>query len=152
MQYRRNIIKVVGFAGGILIILALIYKFEPHLFNMDDGPYYSKAFEGKIDQLPFHSSGELQRFGKTSYIIESYLLVEKQKKCVLVLRRPNGIIIWKKIPIKHDGALGPLKISQKYTHSTWHGGWGISIKPEFQESGKLYLSPLGGFRFFYHSW
>ena len=52
----------------------------------------------------------------------------------------------------HPDGLGRVHLTEKYSRLAWYGGWVVSISPEFQESGDLYLGPLGGFRHFFHSW
>ncbi len=132
----------------------VFYRFEPHFFNMDDGPYYSQDYEGNIELLTLESQVKLSRLGIPNYILESYLLTPTES--VLVLKNTNDEIIWQKIPIKFDFGkkrlLGTVELRQKYTHLRLDGGWEVSIQPSHQEGGKLYISPWGEFRFFYHSW
>lgn len=147
--------KILRFSFFALVLVMLFgwfaYIFEPRMFNFDDGPYYSREFEAEIDNLPLQSSVELSRFGYIMYILESRLL-KNEERTVLLLKQPDGTVVWKKVPVKPDGRLGPIALEKNYTHLTWYGGWKVAIKPAFQESGHLYLGPLGGFRFFYHSW
>lgn len=150
MPYKRQIfILLAVLAGGMIVWLT--YRFEPRVFKFDDGPYYSKEFEGQIEQLPLQSSVELKRIGNVTYVIESRLLNNEQDS-VLVLKRSDGTIAWKKILLKPDGPLGTIALGRKRTHLTWYGGWKVAIKPARQEGGYLYIGPFGGFRFFYHSW
>ncbi len=132
----------------------IFYRFEPHFFNLDDGPYYSQDYEGNIELLTLESQVKLSRFGVNTYTLESYLLTPNES--VLVLKNTQGEIIWQKIPIKFDVGkkrlLGTVKLRQRFTHLRLDGGWEVSIQPSHQESGKLYISPWGEFRFFYHSW
>jgi hypothetical protein len=131
----------------------LLYEYEARIFNFDDGPYSASEFIGEIDKLPIQSRLELKRFGELVYVLESCLFEQAEGEgSVLVLRRPDGTIVWKKVPLKPDGLLGAIALGEEYTHLTWHGGWKVAIKPAFQESGYLYLGPFGDFRFFYHSW
>ena len=108
-------------------------------------------FKGEIAQLPLQSRVELLRLGNVAYVLELRIL-NKEEGSVLVLKRPDGAIHWKRQPVKPGGPLGDIELRKKYTNLTWYGGWKVSIKPAFQESGYLHLGPLGGFRFFYHSW
>ena len=132
----------------------VFYRFEPHFFNFDDGPYYSQDYEGDIELLSLESQIKLSRLGITTYILESYLLTATES--VIVLKDTQGEIIWQKIPIKFDFGkkrlLGTVKLRQRFTHLRLDGGWDVSIQPSHQEGGKLYISPWGEFRFFYHSW
>ncbi len=139
--------------GLVVVMYALYYFVEPRLFNMDDGPYYSKTYTGPIDTLTASSSVELKRNGRIKYILES-LLDQDKEGSVLILKRTDGEILWQKRPIKTDGSLGPVEVNQKYTRARLfgYGGWNVSIHPKHQESGTLYLGPLGNFRYFYHSW
>jgi hypothetical protein len=137
----------------LVIAFAIVaYMAEPHLFNMDDGPYYSRPFDGETTELLLYSRVELARFGQRVYVLESRLLGATGSDSVLVLRRASGSVVWQRVPTKPDGRLGPVALVPEATHMAWHGGWDVGIKPELQESGYLYLGPGGGFRFFYQSW
>ncbi len=48
--------------------------------------------------------------------------------------------------------LGLIRLED--TSARWFipGGWVVRMKPEYVGGGELYVSPLGGFRFFYHRW
>ena len=128
-----------------------MYTYEPGIFNFDDGPYFSREFKDETHTLPLQSRVTLSRFGKVAYVLESRQL-KNEETSVLILKHPDGTVSWKRLPVKPDGRLGPITLDKKYTHLTWYGGWKVAIRPAFQESGYLYLGPLGGFRFFYHSW
>ncbi|EAZ90491.1 hypothetical protein [Crocosphaera chwakensis] len=132
----------------------ICYRFEPHFFNLDDGPYYSQEYKENIESLSLESQVKLSRLGIPTYILESYLLTPYES--VLVLKNTKDEIIWQKIPIKFDFSekrtLGTVELKQRFTHLRLDGGWEVSIQPSHQEAGKLYISPWGKFRFFYHSW
>ncbi len=150
MKFKRKryfIIPIVILA----FLLILWYSVEPWVVTfMDDGPYYSTDFTGKVDELPLYSRVELHRFGQIAYVLESRL-IDHEKPSVLLLReRKNGSLVWSRLPVKPDGELGPLTLVKGYR--TWYGGWKITINPAFQEGGYLYLGPFGGVRFFNHSW
>ena len=154
-RVKQTIIIISSFF--ILIFGSLwyvFYRFEPHVFNMDDGPYYSQDYEGNIESLTLESQVKLSRLGITTYILESYLLTATES--VLVLKNTKDEIIWQKILMKFDvdkkRLLGTVELRQRFTHLRLDGGWEVNIKPSHQESGKLYISPWGDFRFFYHSW
>ena len=121
-------------------------------FNMDDGPYYSRPFDADIRDLPLQSSVELRRFGKRVYVLESRLLDALEGESVLVLKQADGKVRWKRIPVKPDGPLGTVDLIPRATAPTLFWGWRVGLKPAKQESGSLYIGPLGNFRFFYHSW
>jgi len=152
MRFERKRFGVLG----IVVVGALgwvSYEFEPRILNFDDGPYYSREFDGEIDQLPLQSHVELTRFGNVVYVLESRLIErDAREESILVLRQPGGAICWQKVPLKPDGPLGAIGLGKNRTRLTWYGGWKVAIKPGSQESGYLYLGPFGGFRFFYHSW
>lgn len=155
MKTQVKYLIVINFCILLLSIFGVfLYKFQPHFFNFDDGPYYAKAFPGEIDTLPLQSRIRLTRLGKIIYMLESRLLTKQES--VIILRKPNGEIIWKNIPIKVElgqkRVLGTIKLNQRYTRLRFDGGWEVNIKPSHQESGTLYISPFGNFRFFYHSW
>ena len=136
---------------AVIAVLAVsYYAIEPWAVTfVDDGPYFSDEFTGSVDDLPVHSEVQLQRFGRLAYTIESRTLAEGSES-VLVLRDPEGRVIWARLPVKPDDELGTIEVRRAYR--TWYGGWRIAIKPANQESGNLYLTPLGGFRFLNHSW
>ncbi|EAM52227.1 hypothetical protein WH8501_09515 [Crocosphaera watsonii WH 8501] len=150
LRIKQNIIQI----SSLLIIVFVVYSCEPHLFNMDDGPYYSEDYGGDIELLTLESQVKLSRLGIPTYILESYLLTPTES--VIVLKNTQGEIIWQKIPIKFDVGkkrlLGTVKLRQRYTDLRLDGGWEVSIKPSCQEPGILYISPWGEFLFFYHSW
>ena len=133
--------------SAIAAVLAVsYYAIEPWAATfVDDGPYFSTEYTGPIDQMPIQSQLDLHRLGRLVYTIESRGLVEKSES-VIVLKDSNGVVKWVRLPVKPDGELGAIEV--RNAHPTWYGGWRISIKPENQESGNLYLSPLGNFRFF----
>ena len=45
LRIKQNIIQI----SSLLIIVFVVYSCEPHLFNMDDGPYYSEDYGGDIE-------------------------------------------------------------------------------------------------------
>ena len=96
LRIKQNIIQI----SRLLIIVFVVYSFEPHLFNMDDGPYYSEDYGGDIELLTLESQVKLSRLGIPTYILESYLLTPTES--VIVLKNTQGEIIWQKIPIKFD--------------------------------------------------
>jgi hypothetical protein len=136
----------------LLTLVALAYAAEPHVFNMDDGPYGAHEFVGAVDGLPVQSRVELRRLGIPAYVLESRLIAGDTPSSVLVLRATDGAVRWQRVPHKPDGPLGPVALVPRSPAMAWSGGRHVAIKPARQESGVLYLGPLGGFRFFYHSW
>ena len=140
--------SVVFVVAGVLAIV--YYTVEPWAVTfLDDGPYFSTEFSGSIAEIPMQSQVELRRLGHLIYSLESRLLAAGDES-VLVLRDSEGVVAWARLPMKPDGELGPLELRGAIL--TWYGGWQVAINPKYQESGHLYLSPFGGFRFYNHSW
>lgn len=142
----------IGFLLSVIAaVLALsYYAIEPWAVTfIDDGPYFSTEYSKPFDEIPVQSRLELRRLGQLAYTIESRTLIEGRQS-VLVLKDSKGVVKWARLPVKPDGELGAIEVRNAYL--TWYGGWRISIKPERQEGGNLYLSTLGNFRFFNHSW
>ena len=126
------------------------YQVEPWALTfVDDGPYYSTLYTESIDDLPVQSKIELQRFGTIAYTLESRVVTDRNES-VFVLRTADDHVLWGRRPNKPDGELGYIKV--RGASLTWNMGWRVRIAPEHQESGSLYIGPLGGFRFFNHSW
>jgi hypothetical protein len=144
-------LKIAAACAAVLLTISLLwYAAEPWTLTfIDDGPYGSQPYYGEVAGLRLHSQVELKRFGSVQYVLESRLS-EKGNSSVLVLYSGGSGAIWRRLPVKPDGELGPLEFGRSGV--TWYGGWRVAIKPAFQEGGYLYLGPLGGFRFFNHSW
>ena len=143
----KSLSVIIGISGASAIAWYIV---EPYAVTfIDDGPYYSSEFSEEFSELPVNSTIELRRFGRLAYILESRDLTTENES-VLILRDPGGSVQWTRKPIKPDGELGTLELQE--VSITWNGGWRIRIKPKLQEGGFLYLSGLGGFRFFNHSW
>lgn len=136
---------------AIAVLAMGYYAAEPWLVTfVDDGPYYSDEYVGPIAELSVESSVELKRFGRLIYILESRRLTGIEGS-VLVLRDSEGDVKWARVPNKHDGGeLGTVKLV--FSRMTWYLGWRVTIQPSNTEGGGLYLSVLGDFRFFNHSW
>lgn len=149
----RSVMRLKSLSIFVVIAGALAlawYIVEPYAVTfIDDGPYYSSEYLEPFSELPISSRIELRRFGRLAYLLESRDLIMGNES-VLVLRDSKGPVQWARRPIKPDGELGPLEL--RGASMTWNGGWRIRIKPKSQEGGYLYLSSLGGFRFFNHSW
>ena len=137
-------------AVGLVALSSFWYVVEPSAVTfMDDGPYGSVPYHQETGGLRLHSRVNLKRFGRVAYVLESRLS-EKEDSSIFVLSDRTGSAVWTRVPVKPDGALGPVEFGQSYI--AWYGGWQVAIKPALQERGYLYLGPLGGFRFFNHSW
>ena len=145
---RPKALSVIIVAAGFMAVG--YYTIEPWAVTfVDDGPYYSTDFSGSVEEMPVQSRVELRRFGRLVYNLESRSLAAGDES-ILVLRNSSGSVKWARIPVKPDGELGTLELRR--ANLTWYGGWRIGISPENQESGHLYISSFGGFRFFNHSW
>lgn len=146
MRYRGISVFVIVLA----LVAAAYYAVEPWAVTfVDDGPYYSREYTESITDRPVRSRLVLERFGRPAYSIESRSLPAGDAS-VLVLRATDGAVAWARLPVKPDGELGAIELVG--VRGTWYGGWRITIRPDNQEIGQLYLSPFGKFRFFNHSW
>ena len=139
--------RLIGASITITFLVANAYLFWP-IFTLNDGPFYSRPFEGDVSHLTAFSETPLRRFGGTPFRLEVWVSGDDN---VFVLRDAAGTIHWQRMP-EHNGPLGRIKISEQSTRLAWWGGWTVGIAPEKQEGGSLYLGPLGGFRYFYLSW
>ncbi len=134
----------------VCLLVFAWYRLEPWSVTfVDDGPYYSSAYPGQTEDLALQSQVELRRPGWLVYRLESRRLPGRDAS-VLVLRDASGAVQWVREPVKPDGELGSVELRR--SHLWWDGGWRIRIVPSNQEPGDLYIGPLGGFRFFNHSW
>ncbi len=134
----------------VAIVPSAWYCVEPWALTfIDDGPYFSTDFVDPVEVLPVYSQIELRRFGRAAFSLESRLLAEGQES-TLVLRDTGGSVRWAQTPVKPFGELGPITLLR--ASLTWYGGWRIAISPKNQESGYLYLSAFGSYRFLNHSW
>lgn len=139
----------VACAAGFAVALGA-YAFWP-LGSFDDGPFYSAPYSGSVEPLALGGEVQLRRFGAPAYTLEVRDLGAADPGSVFALRARSGEMLWSKVPV-HDGPLGRIRFCDTGPTLMWWGGWAVCIKPEFQESGVLYLGPFGGFKSFYHSW
>lgn len=116
---------------------------------IDDGPYSAKRYGLDFNALPVSSRVELRRFEATVYTLESRPLPSLGGS-VLVLKDRRGRLRWARTPYKPDGRLGMIQLHKAETR--WDFGWRISMCPDLQECGALYIAPQGSFRYFHHSW
>jgi hypothetical protein len=135
---------------ALLLACVTTYVAAPHLFNFDDGPYFSSHYRGDVESLRLISQDKLSRDGVVRFTIEGRAL-PGDSGSVFVLRTIEGRVVWQERPEESDGPFGPTAVLQERTRATW-SGWEVTIKPARQESGVLFLGRRGGFRFFYHSW
>lgn len=141
----------------LLLVLALPpalalhhYLFWP-VFTVDDGPFYAERFDGSVAALPLHSRIRLRRFGTAPLFLEVRTAPGSPATNVFVLRDDADRVVWARRPLCQEG-LGPIRLDERHTRVAWWGGWEVAIRPARQEAGRLYLGPLGGYRYFYHSW
>ena len=114
-----------------------------------DGPFYSEAFEFDSEGLPFISKVNLEFIGIRVFELESRENMGPAPGTVFVLKSRSGKILWTR--------LGPADIGRirlEHDSARWFlpGGWVVQIKPEYTGFGEMYISPIGNFRFFYHTW
>ncbi len=123
------VLAILGFIAGNY------YLVEPWAVTfVDDGPYYSKEYKGESDPLSLYSEIRLTRFGRTVCVLESRL-TEKKDSSMLIFEKKFGKrrVVWKRVPLKPDGPLGPIKLTRQSL--AWYGGWEVGIKPAQQEGG-----------------
>jgi hypothetical protein len=166
VRKRRRNLQILGTAAtarsvvrsmGVLTFTMLLtgsaaYLYWP-IYTLDDGPFYCKPFDGDESNLDVTSKIRLRRFGREPFLLEARVGPQPEYLTVLVLRDSSGRVIWKTLAMYGDSPLkGRLEFNETYSHLSWWGGWTVVIKPESTEGGELYLSPWGGFRYFYLSW
>jgi hypothetical protein len=135
----------------ILLFLASVCFCSPNLLAKSNGFELSEA--GKkvyahlksVDRFIVGGLGEAP--GKLAYHSENeaallVLLDEKDSDA-------SDGVHWVKVA---SADFGRIKIIDRSPRWFAAGGWVVAIGPEKTESGELYLSPFGGFRFFFHSW
>ena len=136
-------------ALALLVLLwGAAYLVWPRV-SFDDGPFGAGLYSGDVGALAVHSAVDLAVAGLTVFRLETRTTPEPTPRTVFVLSTPGGRRLWQRAA---DPAFGRIALSQSHTGWAWWGGFRVGIKPEHQESGHLYLGPLGGFRYFFHSW
>lgn len=90
---------------------------------------------------------ELRLFEKPVFVLETRISEENPPRTVFILKDGNGVARWIKAAAAEFGRI-------RLGGQQWFipGGWIIWIQPEGHESGEFYLSPFGGFRFFFLGW
>jgi hypothetical protein len=132
----------------LLSVWAVSYWLWPRI-SFDDGPFFAWSFTGELIDLSIVSSVDLRMFGVTVFVLETRAMPDPDTRTVFVLKNRRGTVRWAKQTAAEFGRIRILGGSARWFVP---GGWVVTIKPEREESGDLYLSPLGDFRFFYHSW
>jgi len=92
---------------------------------------------------------EIGLFGATLFVLEARATPGPDPRTVFVLTNPDGSVRWVKVTSAEFGRIRLVEGSPRWFAP---GGWVVRVTPERTESGELYFSPFGGFRFFYHSW
>lgn len=146
MSTRRSVL----FAGALLLLTAwsLAYFLWPR-FSFDDGPFFAEPFAADVDGLSALSSTDLRLLGITLFVLETRTTPDPEPRTVFLLRNSTGSVRWAKAS---SVEFGRIYLSDRSPRWFLPGGWIVGIKPERTESGQLYISPLGQFRFFFHSW
>ncbi len=114
-----------------------------------DGPFDAKPFEFEANSLPFISKSELRILGFTAFVLESRENLGPDPGTVFILKSRNGKILWTRLGAPE---LGIIRLQESSAHWFLPGGWRVNMKPEYTGGGELYVSPWGGFRFFFHRW
>jgi hypothetical protein len=114
-----------------------------------DGPFDAQPFGFEVSGLPFISKTDLKVLGFTVFVLESRENLGADPGTVFVLRNSSGRIRWTRLGAPE---LGRIRLEEKSAHWFIPGGWVIRLKPEYTGEGQMYVSPLGGFRFFFHKW
>jgi hypothetical protein len=143
---RRWILMVVS--AFLVSIWAVIYFLWPR-FSFDDGPFFAEPFAADPAGLSLLSSVNLNLLGATLFVLETRATRDPDPRTVFVLKDSSGGVRWVKVT---SSDFGRIEIVDRAPRWFAAGGWVAAMKPEKTESGKLYLSPFGGFRFFFHSW
>ncbi len=132
----------------LLSVLAVAYLLWPR-FSFDDGPFFAEPFAGNPAELFALSSVDLKILGTTLFVLESRATQAPDSRTVFVLKNSSESIRWAKMTSVEFGRIQLVDLSPQWFVP---GGWIVTIRPERTESGELYLSPFGEFRFFFHSW
>jgi hypothetical protein len=143
---RRRILLI----GSVLLVSvwAVVYFLWPR-FSFDDGPFFAEPFAADLAGLPVLSSVDLSLLGATLFVLETRATPAPDPRTVFVLKNPSGSVRWARAT---SADFGRIHVVDRAPCWFVAGGWVVTIKPERTESGELYLSPFGGFRFFFHSW
>ena len=136
-------------ALGLLAVVWVAAYFVLPRMSPYDGPFDAKPFPFEANGLPFISKTELKLFGYTVFVLEARENFGADPGTVFVLKNRKGDIRWTRLGAPE---LGHIRLEEQSAHWFLPGGWVIRMKPEYTGYGLLYVSPLGGFRFFFHQW
>lgn len=136
--------------GALMLLLAWFaaYLLWPK-FSFDDGPFFAESFAADVAGLSVLSSVELRLFGVALFVLETRATRDVEPRTVFVLKNSTGSVRWAKVTAAE---FGRIQLIDRPPRWFVPGGWIVVIKPERTESGELYLSAFGKFRFFFHSW
>lgn len=140
-----------GALAGVLLLpslWAVAYFLWPR-YSFDDGPFLAESCTADVSGLPVLSSVDLKLAGTTLFVLETRASGSLEPRAVFVLKDSAGAVRWAKAAAVE---FGPIHLVEDSTRWYGPGGWVVRIRPERTESGDLYLSAFGNFRFFFHSW
>jgi hypothetical protein len=142
-------VKRLALLGFVLLAVWIAaYVFTPRL-SFANGPFYAEDFAGDAARLVPGSRAPLTLLGRTLFVLETRHTPEERPRSVFVLTSPDGRIAWARTPIMD---FGPIELVPDSARWNAAGGWIVGIKPAYHAPGDLYLSPLGGLRYFFHGW
>lgn len=142
--------RQIRFFLAVLLVVAWLAAYEllPHLSPLD-GPFDAEPFGFDPAGLPVISEVELRVVGVPVYILEARQNLGPAPGTVFVLRDREGAILWTRLGANE---LGRIRLERHAARWFPVGGWVVDMKPEYAGAGEIYISPLGGFRFFFHRW
>lgn len=134
---------------GLLVVAWLAAYILLPVNSEGDGPFYTQAFEFDSEGLPLISKVDLEMLGIPLFVLESRENLGPAPGTVFVLKSTSGEIRWTRVG---PPDIGRIRLEQGSAKWFLPGGWVVAIKPEYTGFGEMYISPLGNFRFFYHTW
>lgn len=143
-SYRLNLLILSLLAAGWLAAYLLLPE-----ESAGDGPFYTEAFGFDSEGLPFISKVDLDILGFTLFVLESRENLGPAPGTVFVLKSRSGKVRWTRVG---PPDIGRIRLEDDSARWFLPGGWVVEIKPEYTGFGEMYISPLGNFRFFYHTW
>lgn len=134
----------------VLLLLAWVaaYVWLPYNSRLD-GPFDAEPFGFQPTGLPVMSETELQILGVTFFVLEARQNLGPAPGTVFVLKDREDRVVWSRLGAPE---LGRIRLESNAARWFTPGGWVVDMKPEYTGSGEIYISPLGGFRFFFHRW
>ena len=141
---RLKVLIIALLVSGWVAAYIALPRLSPY-----DGPFDAKPFEFEANSLPFISKSKLKILGFTVFVLESRANLGPDPGTVFILRNTKGRILWTRLGAPE---LGIIRLQDSSARWFTPGGWRVSMKPEYTGGGELYISPWGGFRFFFHRW